>query len=164
VSAALRHVEPLRALEILASVPPGCSLHMARDDANAPHVRAGEFVVVDGADREPSNGELFLIQFGTRPDQQCVMETRLRHYESIGQPRNSLDEPTVMAPGWAWMMHPLNRPRSFEETAARIRSGKPMWSRDGPCYAEYLRTILLGRVIGIFQAPADAVPLRLSES
>ena len=77
---------PLRALEILSSVPPGCFLHVANDDANAPHVRAGEFVVVDGSDCEPINGELFLLEFGRGSPagaRRRIVETRLRHFEAV---------------------------------------------------------------------------------
>jgi hypothetical protein len=121
---------------------------MAHDDANAPHVRAGEFVVVDGADCEPFNGELYLFEFGRNtPAGPCraIMETRLRHFECVGFGDGE------MGPADLWMMYPLNRPRSGADLQVRFRTGVPVYTGDGPCKAEHLP--ILGRVVGVYQAP-----------
>ena len=55
----------LRALEIFDHLPPGCRLELVGDDDNAPHLRRGEYAVIDPADRRPVAGELHLIDWST---------------------------------------------------------------------------------------------------
>ena len=71
---------PLRALEIFNTVPPGCTIHPAVDQSNAPHVRAGEFVVVDLSDCEPVHGELFLLRQSGR---EVIMLMLYLHYSGF---------------------------------------------------------------------------------
>ena len=128
-------LQPIRALEVFSTVPAGHTLHPQRDDAHAPHIRAGEFAVIDPTDREPEHGELFLIEFGRNSHagpRATIMQTWCKWYEYIGQPRKSPDEPVVMGPGYAWMMLPLNRCRSAEEAMARIRRGLPVYGGRRP--------------------------------
>lgn len=53
-----------RALVMFDRLPEGCISFLCTDVSSMPHVRPGESVVVDTADREPSAGELFIIKFG----------------------------------------------------------------------------------------------------
>lgn len=49
----------LRALPIFADVPPGCIVLPVTSDDHAPHLRAGEFAVVDRGARDPLQGEIY---------------------------------------------------------------------------------------------------------
>ena len=51
----------LRALERFDHVPAGCKLVLARDASNAPHIRPGEFAIVDPSDTTAVPGEPYLI-------------------------------------------------------------------------------------------------------
>jgi hypothetical protein len=55
--------EPIRAFEIIDNVKPGHTLFQQDDDYHHPHLRAGEFAVVDLSDREFQNGELYLVEW-----------------------------------------------------------------------------------------------------
>lgn len=62
-SPALGAPRELRALLLLAELPPGCILHPITDARSAPHLRPGEFAIIDMDDCEPQHGELFLIAY-----------------------------------------------------------------------------------------------------
>ena len=50
---------PLRALTMYDHVPGGCILQQVTDDDSAPHLRAGEFAIVDTTDTwPPQHGSL----------------------------------------------------------------------------------------------------------
>ena len=90
--------EPLRALPLFGSCPAGCQLHIETTEANDPHIRAGEFAVIDPTDCEPVHGELFLVRWNGGS---CsIMQTNFRKFFRNGP---------------LWMMDPLNRPRSYVE-------------------------------------------------
>lgn len=55
----------LRSFIVYDELPQGCFAFEVEDRQSEPHVRSGEFVVVDEADRMPVAGELFVCAFGT---------------------------------------------------------------------------------------------------
>ncbi|MFG1270106.1 hypothetical protein V5F40_19310 [Xanthobacter sp. DSM 14520] len=57
------HQPELRALMMFPTLPPGHMTFPVPDDAFYPHLRRGEFAVVDLADHRPAEGELFLISY-----------------------------------------------------------------------------------------------------
>ncbi|ABS68653.1 hypothetical protein Xaut_3424 [Xanthobacter versatilis] len=57
------HQPELRALMMFPTLPPGHMTFPVPDDAFYPHLRRGEFAVVDLADHQPAEGELFLISY-----------------------------------------------------------------------------------------------------
>ena len=57
------HIPEYRALMVYDHVPAGCTLQLVGDEESAPHLRPGEFAVVDTEDTEPQNGELYLIRW-----------------------------------------------------------------------------------------------------
>lgn len=136
----------LRAFEAFDHVPPGCKLELVRDGSHTPHLRPGEFVVADLNDRTLVSGELYLIRYpnGGRAIRQVLMR---RHHDA---------DRTFDGIWFCSLCRPTYRP-----------DGEIDWSRpfhliDGPLNPAYLDQYLLGRVIGIFQAPeiagADALP------
>ena len=52
-----------RSFIVYDRLPEGCATFPVTDDSNAPHLRAGEMVVIDTADHQPFDGELFAIQW-----------------------------------------------------------------------------------------------------
>ncbi len=61
--------QELRALPMFDDLPAGCILHPIVDELTTPHLKPGEFAVVDTTDRRPDLGELFVIQWiGGRRD------------------------------------------------------------------------------------------------
>ena len=56
-------MKELRALTMFDHVPTGCILQPVTNDDSAPHIRAGEFAVIDTADTAPQNGEVYLIRW-----------------------------------------------------------------------------------------------------
>ncbi|MCO5083890.1 MAG: hypothetical protein M9955_19810 [Rhizobiaceae bacterium] len=61
---ALAPAPEYRALMLFDRLPAGCISFQCKDVGSMPHVRPGEFVVVDTAVRTPIAGELFVIKFG----------------------------------------------------------------------------------------------------
>lgn len=131
----------LRALMMFNTLPEGCIAFLNTDDYSLPHIRAGEFVVVDTNDHTPRNGELYCVQFDS--GRRCLGQTRV----SIHQPKDKPDTQywTIGAlrnpgPGVITKNMPLNQ--------ALAICG---WS-DGPYDdLEYLSSKLVGSVIGIYQ-------------
>lgn len=136
----------LRALEAFDHVPPGCKLELVRDGAHAPHLRPGEFVVADLNDRAFVSGELYLIRYpsGGRAIRQVVM----RRYDGLGGGAEGI-----------WF-GPLRKPAYLAD--GQVDWSQPVFMSDGPLNPAYLGDYLMGRIIGIFQAPeiaaADALP------
>jgi hypothetical protein len=56
----------IRALTMYDHVPAGCILQPVTDGDSAPHLRAGEFAIVDTTDTEPQHGEVYLVRFHER--------------------------------------------------------------------------------------------------
>lgn len=136
---ALRQPE-YRALQVYSDVPSGCELHLINDHCHAPHLRAGEWAVVDTEDRAIVFGELFLVQ-QTRNQQ--VWQVRRGDENPIYS--YDAERPT------AWL-RPLNGPRTMADVEERWRRGQPVYCSDGPIQLDYLAERVIGRVVGIYQA------------
>jgi hypothetical protein len=118
-----RGQSPIRALTIFESLPCGHNTLLIADDASAPHLKAGEFAVIDTTDRELQAGELYLIQYSSG-----------RHVVQI---RSSPS-------GW-W----ASDLAGFRQTPEKI-FGVPVLAgmSDGPYTPGLLKKKLLGRVVG----------------
>lgn len=140
---------PLRALTMYDHVPGGCILQQVTDDDSAPHLRAGEFAIVDTADTEPQHGEVYVVRCHRptrwqKPPEEVfyIQQVMVRHRLWPGR-----DGETFIS----FEMQCLN----FEpyDEAVQIISPRTMaWP--------VLKEDLIGRVIGIYQAegkPAQAV-------
>ncbi|WP_185982845.1 hypothetical protein [Aureimonas mangrovi] len=112
---------------------------MARNDKDAPHIRAGEWVVVDPNDREAVKGELFLVQWSG--GRRSVMQTTSRIVERCW---NSRGEEFRNKEFWT------------------LRSiGHALSLSDGPLHPDHLRDIIVGRVIGLFEPTFDEASLKV---
>ncbi|MEJ0068304.1 MAG: hypothetical protein WDO24_05755 [Pseudomonadota bacterium] len=129
-------ITELRALEIFSNVPDGCRLHLMSDDRHDPHLREGEWAVVDPSDRDLVSGELYQIQWKSGTERLAIMQVtrRLRHgVDGI------------------WLT-PLRKPVFLPN--GDLDWSKPIHMSDGPLKPEFLPEYLRGRVIGIYQATA----------
>jgi hypothetical protein len=77
----------IRALTMYNHIPAGCILQPVADNDSAPHLRAGEFAIVDTTDTEPQHGEVYLVRFHRRsrwPRQveevRYIQQITVRHY------------------------------------------------------------------------------------
>lgn len=145
----------LRAFIVYDAAPRGWIAHLVTDDATAPILRPGDVALIDPAQRDPIQNELFLIVYGRgQPgERRAIVEMDCRSHFSG----------THHFGGW-WS-HPYNRPRSFEESRRWIEERRRIRFSDGPIDAAspsgmaYLRNMLVGRVVGLL-APSFAEPMR----
>ena len=121
----MRDILPLdeyRALTIYEDVPTDCKVVMVLHDGFEPHLRIGEFAVVDPSDKAPQPGELFVIRIGSDRPHLRIVQVYVSRYCSD-------------AISWLFA---LRRP---DRMATADTGLKP----------EYWPEKCLGRVIGIFQ-------------
>jgi len=143
----------LRAFDILADLPPGCILHLQPDDSNWPHVRSGEFAVVDPGARSFAVGEFFLMRrdwadrFKEGYRDRAIFQLRRgtgtfveAAGESLGADRGVYD---------AGYCNP-----GRHEFGARPQWLAERWTSGISAWREYLEARIFGRVIGIYQ-PCD---------
>jgi len=134
------HGEALRALTMFDHVPVGCILQLVVDDDSAPHLRAGEFAIVDTTDTEPQHGEVFLVRWsnGRTSIQQLLARSHTYDGRSfVGFWTCCLNfEP--YRPG-------KTRPGLVTEISHRSMA-------DGPRTADVIQRSLIGRVIGFYSA------------
>lgn len=129
---------PLRALDVYGATPAGCIVHMARDDKDAPHIRAGEWVVVDPSDRDPVRGELFLIEWngGSRNVMQAVTRRYGHIWNGHGEHFHDVDR---------WNLKSIGHSLSLCE---------------GPLDEKHLREKIVGRILGLFEPAFDETKLK----
>ncbi len=144
----------IRALTMYDHVPGDCILHPVTDDDSAPHLRAGEFAIVDTTDTEPQHGEVYLVRFhrpGRWPNPVeevfYIQQIMVRHHRG-------LDGETFIG----FCMQCLNF-EPYRETGQRRPGLIPEISHRSMA-SPVLKEALIGRVVGIYQAedkPAQAV-------
>ena len=128
----------LRALTRFDRLPPGHGTFLVPDDASAPHLRKGEYAVVDLLDREVQHGEIYVIQYESGERRRSIVQTRK-------------DLLNITGPGaedsLVWWVGDLRGYRKTEET---VFGGIPVFAglSDGPYLAENLQPKLLGRIVG----------------
>lgn len=138
-------MKQLRALTVFDSLPPGCALQLVSNDDSAPHIRVGEFAVIDPADTAPQHGEVYIVR-------------RLDGTTSI---RQLISRPFKSPAGGeliGWWTRCLNFVPYDDALAAARRDAPgeiPFISHlsmiDGPRLADVIQPSLLGRVIGVFE-------------
>lgn len=136
----------LRSFIIYDELPDGCFALEVDDWQTAPHIRCGEFVVVDSNDVNPVAGELFVCAFSTfYPDEKRlrVMEVSNCHY----------------LPG-RFLLSEVQPQRLF---ALDGTPGETVKFMDGPYPPEYLSGQLFrGKVIGIYQPDFRRRPAKVN--
>ncbi|MEP9355023.1 hypothetical protein ABLE93_15650 [Xanthobacter sp. KR7-65] len=122
------HQPELRDLMMLPTLPPGHMTFPVEDNAVHPHLRRCEFAVVDLADHQPAQGELFLIAY-----RDLRIECDLSPISPPVQERVRMH----------WI--PPADPRDCE---AALRSGR-FGASEGPFTTEHAAEKLVGRVVGV---------------
>jgi hypothetical protein len=128
----------VRALSKFESLVPGLKTFLVENDGAAPHLKIGEYAVVDTADCELQHGELFLIQYGGGERVRALMQARSDHL-TIGGPDAD--------PEQVWWVGDL---AGFRKTSERAPGGIPIFAglSGGPYRTEALQDHLIGRVVG----------------
>jgi hypothetical protein len=151
-----------RALLMFEKVPAGFITFPCRDGRSLPHVKPGEFVVVDTNDRTPVAGELFVIKFNDKPINHHICMVRYR--ERVGW-----SDPTQGSDGWTVGAVVNDAVRRAVDTApelgakggdhrrfmieANLRTGAWLegpYRTAGPSF-DHLCNCLVGRIIGIYE-------------
>ncbi|MFG1359971.1 hypothetical protein [Xanthobacter pseudotagetidis] len=150
------HQPELRALMMFPTIPPGHMTFLVEDDAFHPHLRRGEFAVVDLSDRQPAQGELFLISYASRYTECglifaiCQMRSRTYYFRpghGWRSPSLPYEEGYELAPCWSachWI--PPEDPADY---AAALRSGR-VGTSEGPYTTEHAAEKLVGRIVGVW--------------
>lgn len=162
MSAAAIPAQPeYRALTVYDHLPEGCIAQLVTDNYSAPHIRAGEFVVVDTNDREVRHLETYVIEWNGGSRNVC---------EAVSKEFNWCDK-SIPRQGWSVRsISGLRGKAALEAVNAAIANNQPgvatevvglAWS-EGPFRSDdgYLESKLVGCVIGIY-APASEEPKRI---
>ncbi len=162
---AIIHQPELRALMMFDNVPDGCTTFLCSNESSLPHVRPGEFVIVDKTDREPIAGELYVISFGPRLDQHHICMVRRRsgiQWSRKDLPQDGWQVGAVRNDEMQAFRQELKRKglphAAFVAAIFRAQALTGSWS-EGPYASEgdsfdHLCECLVGKVIGIYQ-PSD---------
>lgn len=136
-----------RALTIFEALDPEHKTFLVNDNASAPHLRAGEYAVVDTADRELQNGELYVIQWESGMRRRCIVQIRSDLANITGH---------GAADSLVWWVGDL---RGYRKTAEKLEGSIPVYAglSDGPYETEGLQPKLLGRIIGVAFASLGAL-------
>lgn len=143
-----------RAFELMDMLPAGCIAFPVVDQDSAPHLRLGEFAVVDTSDTAPRNGEVYVIQWDSGRRMLC----QANRYKP-GQTFHINGQDT-------WRVGSIRRGPSWEQLQAEVKrhaaAGRiymiPGWC-EAPLPQDYLQSKLVGRVIGILGASVEG-PMR----
>jgi hypothetical protein len=147
MSALLASTPEYRALELMSVLPAGCIAFPVVDGWSAPHLKPGEFAVVDTNDREPANGELYVITWSPGTDHEKREITQI-----TGRMMVVCDPQThePLPPAIRWFAGDYVRPRGRDELQDWIAKGRVLRLSEGPFRTEHLREKLVGRIIGIY--------------
>jgi hypothetical protein len=144
----------LRALTVFDQIPAGCKVQPVGNEDSDPHLRAGEFAVVDMTDTDPQHGEVYLIRWQSGGTSIVQAFCRPGYNSQIGD-----------FTGW-WTR--CLRVLSYDEELEKARKLTPAGAVieiprgcmiDGPRLVETFREALIGRVVGIYQAKVDVLKL-----
>lgn len=135
-----------RALTVYDRVPDEWSkIHSVDDDRFAPHLKRGEWALVDPFDREPISGELYIVKINDT-FAPCGFTRQL-----VQLRQRAPDE--RYTPGGGWMLHfsiirHYGRRLTTDEIFQKLRTGE-MAMCDGPLNERGIREKILGRVVGV---------------
>lgn len=142
-----------RALTVYPQLPEGCIAQLVTDNSSVPHIRPGEFVVVDTGDREVRHLETYVIQWENGSRNVCEAVSREFNEPGAGQRSGWFVRSISGLRGRAALKMMENAaatsPRGFVAQVAGLA-----WC-DGPYRSDdgYLESKIVGCVVGIY-APA----------
>lgn len=126
----------LRTFIIFDHLPDGCFVFEVVDNCVAPHVRAGEFVIVDPTSTTPIHGEHFLIEWNS--GRQQVVEVG-----ELPRPEQICDWDGVATFWNAYVNNPC-----FDMAGEVVSVSR--WF-DGPYTEDGFAKKLVGQIVGIYQ-------------
>lgn len=133
-------LNPFRALTTFKSLDdPKHKTFLVRDGGSSPHLRKGEYAVIDTADRDLQSGELYVIQYESGERRREISQAKSDHLNITGP---GAEDSLV------WWMRDL---RGFRKTDETVYGGVPVFAglSDGPYRTEHLQSRLVGRVVGV---------------
>lgn len=147
------HQPELRALMMFPTIPPGHMTFLVPDDRFHPHLRRGEFAVVDLADHQPAQRELFLISYSS-PNTECGLVFELYQMRARTEFRRPDGAYVVRPqegaePGVLWTACHWIPPADPRDREAALRSGR-IGTSEGPFTTEHAAEKLVGRVVGVW--------------
>ena len=130
-------ISELRALTLFDNLSVGHGTFLVTDDGSEPHLKRGEYAVVNTVDREVQHGELYVVQSESGPRRRWLAHAR-KSMTNITGPNAK--------PSLVWWLGDL---RGYRETDEPYL-GVPIFSglSDGPYETEHLQSKLVGRVVG----------------
>lgn len=147
---AFEHSPGLRAYLVLDALPAGARAFMVTDEMAEPHIHLGELAIVDTNDRELQSGEIYLVRWSSGGER--LISIKYRSTGWVGW--------WVGTAGRPWgHRKPGQLPISMEKT---LQVAQRWGLVDGPYKPHVLRSLLVGRVMGIYAATAEG-PIRLIE-
>jgi hypothetical protein len=128
--------KPVRALTLIDKLSPGWMTFRIPDKASSPHLRPGEFAVVDLSNRNPQHGELFLIQ--------STYGERKRYIQQSTRTWTTISSSGMFEKVW-WLCDLAGCRQEGTDL-----SGIPIFSglSDGPMKKRGLKKKIAGRIIG----------------
>lgn len=151
--APFEHQPELRALTVFGELPAGHMTVRVEDDSFHPHLRRGEFAVIDLEDREPAHREIFLFAFEDWKAESgyshILVEARSRP-AYFGRPKGWADCGPGFSFGPAEGFEPCTSWSVASWSTAGQRGHGESRLADGPFRAEALARKLVGRVVGVF--------------
>jgi hypothetical protein len=143
----------LRALTMYDHVPAGCILQPVTNDDSAPHIRTGEFAVIDTTDTAPQHGEVYLIRW---------LSGKTSIVQLMARPFNNPEQGTLIG----WWTRCLNF-EPYDEAVAKARRRSPgaipvisyRSMVDGPRLSDVIQRSLIGRVVGVYEAAQERLKI-----
>jgi hypothetical protein len=149
-----------RALMMFDRLPAGCISFMCTDDYSAPHIRPGEFVVVDTSDRQPRHLELYVIQWENGRRVLCqACDTGRKIIEQPAENAWSIGSLRAIR-GRAAIEEYLDQESAKAHATGTIPTLRGLGWGDGWLTASGLSRKLVGCVIGLY-SPREEGPLKI---
>lgn len=137
--------------------------HAVSDSSGAPIVHAGDYAVADTTDTVPVPGGLFLVEWSN--GRRNLMKTRPAACERRVENGHSCLTLRRDGSDTVWFFDPPYAPHSREEIQEWFRQGRMMGTSDGPYDLEYMRTKIVGRIVGVVdgESSTDWAKRQISE-
>jgi hypothetical protein len=146
-------VKNLRALTMYDHIPAGCFLQPVTNDDSAPHIRAGEFAVIDTTDTVPQHGEVYLIRW---------LSGKTSIVQLMSRPFNH-PEQGMLVGWWTRCLNFEPYDAALAEARRKAPGAIPFISHrsmaDGPRPADVIQQALIGRVIGVYEAAQETLKI-----
>lgn len=153
----------LRALPVYDQLPAGCIAHLVTDRHSMPHIRPGEFVVVDTNDRAVRHLETYLIQWQDGRRNVCEAVARESNFSDKSIPQAGWSVRSISDLRGKAIAEAIDEAKCRYDASGRVLKLSMLGWSEGPFRSDdgYLESKLVGTVIGLYQ-PAFEEPKRLA--